>query len=185
MSAKKSSKNKRSGSLENSEPDFLMVGRIQKPHGIYGYLKFISLTDVGGVFEAGRELYVGPEKEQYELDNIREAGNKLIIRFKELNNREAAQVLTNQYAYIRKQDLPELVDGMYYQHELIGLDLLDEAGEKLGKINAIISTGSNDVYVVSPVGKSLPDILVPAISSVVIEINLDRGFVKVELPEYY
>jgi len=185
MSAEKSSKKNQSGSLENSEPDFLTVGRLQKPHGIHGEMKFSSLTDIDEIFETGLELYVGPEKKEYILDEIREGGKRFIIRFEKLENREDAQELTNQYVYIRKQDLPELIEGAYYQHELIGMDVLDESERGLGKIVSIISTGANDVYVVKPQDENQPDILIPAISSVVQEINLRNGFIKVRLPEYY
>ncbi len=62
-----------------------------------------------------------------------------------------------------------LPEGSYYQFEIIGLNVYLENGARLGRIESIMETGSNDIYVVKEEGK---EFLIPALASVVIEINL-------------
>ena len=70
--------------------------------------------------------------------------------------------------------------GVYY-HEIIGLSVIDEKDEVIGKVQEILSPGANDVWVVKRPGKK--DFLLPYIEPVVKEINVAEGFVKVELLE--
>ena len=80
---------------------------------------------------------------------------------------------------LNRSDIPSLPEGEYYNFDIIGLEVIDDKGSKLGKITEVLKTGSNDVYVVE--GKK--QILVPALKKVVKEINLVDGFMKVELLE--
>lgn len=75
--------------------------------------------------------------------------------------------------------LGELPDGTYYICDLLGLEVKKNDGTVLGTIEDIIKTGSNDVYVVNT-GKDKP-ILLPVIDDVVKEVNIDNGYVIVEL----
>jgi 16S rRNA processing protein RimM len=76
--------------------------------------------------------------------------------------------------------LPGLEVNTYYWEDIIGLSVYAEDGVFLGRVESIIQTGSNDVYVVKD-GKS--EILVPAMESVVLKIDLDQKRMKVNLPE--
>ncbi|MCI0903504.1 MAG: 16S rRNA processing protein RimM, partial [Chloroflexi bacterium] len=68
----------------------------------------------------------------------------------------------------------------YFHYQLIGLKVRTVAGEELGELAEILETGSNDVYVVRGVAG---EILVPALSPVVREIDIDAGLMVVDLPE--
>ncbi len=83
---------------------------------------------------------------------------------------------------INSEDLPQLEEGEYYVADLIGLPVFDAAGTQLGALKEVLSTGSNDVYVIAvPEGK---DVLVPALKKHVKEINLQDRRIVVELPEW-
>ena len=68
----------------------------------------------------------------------------------------------------------------YYEHQIAGLAVWTAGGEYLGTVHEVISTGSNDVYLVRGEGR---EILIPAIEDVVLEINLAQGRLVVELME--
>ena len=74
-----------------------------------------------------------------------------------------------------------LPSGHYYIDQIIGLDVLTEAGLNLGQVKNILKTGSNDVYVVDNNGNGR-EILIPALKSVVKEINLQKSYILIELP---
>ncbi len=78
--------------------------------------------------------------------------------------------------------LPNLEDGRYYHHQLIGLNALREDGTSLGSVQDIIVTGANDVYVV--VDAAGNETLLPAIDSVVLKIDLETKSIVVRPPEW-
>ena len=90
-----------------------------------------------------------------------------------------AELLRGKKVLINSEDLPQLGEGEYYVADLLGLPVFDTAGTQLGTLKDVLSTGSNDVYVIAvPEGK---DILVPALKKHVKEINItDR-----EISLYY
>ena len=95
-----------------------------------------------------------------------------------------AEELVGARVYIKKSELPELDDETHYWFELIGLAVYTTGGEFLGRLDHIIETGSNDVYVVkSRQGRQAKEILVPALKSVVKNIDLGGRRMEVELPE--
>jgi 16S rRNA processing protein RimM len=75
--------------------------------------------------------------------------------------------------------MPELPEGKLYQHQLIGLSVLEENGESVGTLTQILATGSNDVYIVRDDGGK--EILLPAISDVVRRVDLDEKRIIVRI----
>ena len=72
-----------------------------------------------------------------------------------------------------------LEEGAYYIVDLLGLDVITDAGKLLGKIDDIYNTGSNDIYVVKDeLGKQ---ILLHAIKDVIKQINLEEKKIIVHL----
>ncbi|MBQ9698680.1 MAG: PRC-barrel domain-containing protein, partial [Acidaminococcaceae bacterium] len=78
--------------------------------------------------------------------------------------------------------MPELPEGRYYVGDLIGLPVLDEAGNRIGTFKDVLPTGSKDVYVIAPPeGK---DILVAAIPENILDIDLPGKRIVVRLPQW-
>ena len=74
----------------------------------------------------------------------------------------------------------ELDEDTFYWFELIGIDVYTKEEQHLGQIESIIQTGSNDVYVVKNGDK---EILIPAIESVVLDVNLKQKRMQVDVPD--
>jgi len=82
--------------------------------------------------------------------------------------------------FIPQTELPELDEDTYYWFELIGIEVYTTRGDYLGRITSIFPTGSNDVYVVKD---NKQEMLIPALESVVLDIDLDLKRMQVDLPE--
>jgi 16S rRNA processing protein RimM len=75
-----------------------------------------------------------------------------------------------------------LEEGLYYHHQLIGLNAVLEDGQVLGTVQDVLVTGANDVYVIlNPEGV---EILLPAVNSVILDIDLKTKSMKVKPPEW-
>ena len=89
--------------------------------------------------------------------------------------------MTGELLRVAREDAAPLAEGEFYTFDIIGLAVLDMAGERLGEVTNVLKTGSNDVYVVKkPDGAEL---LVPALKKVVSEIDIAGGFLRVDLQE--
>jgi 16S rRNA processing protein RimM len=102
-----------------------------------------------------------------------------LIFFAGCQTREEAAEFRNQLVYVRTADRPQLEMGEYYHHQLLGLQVIDEEGQILGSLERILETGANDVYVVRD--ESGAELLLPAIESVILEIDLDHNQMLVHL----
>lgn len=157
------------------------IGTIVAPHGVRGDIRILPQTEHPEQFldldylllENGRTLH---------LTNARFHKRMVLIKCREVNNMNEAEVLRGQKVFIYTEDLPELEEGEFYVADLVGCDVMDEAGSAVGVLKDVISTGSNDVYVVT--GTDGKEILVPALKKHVKEIDLDARRIVVELPEW-
>jgi 16S rRNA processing protein RimM len=162
------------------EPLYLSVGFLRRPHGVRGEIVMDLHTDFPERMKKGRKLFVGEEHQPVTLTNVRPHQSGLLVKFKDVDTPEDAGLYRNQWVYVQTKDVP-LPEGQHYKHELLGLKVVDEEGNPLGELVEIMETGANDVYVVKDnLGK---EILLPAIPSVILDLNIGRGFLRVHLLE--
>ena len=103
----------------------------------------------------------------------------LRLTLEEITTRDAAEALIGRGVFTTRDALPPLESDTYYWN-----DLFADSGERLGRIEQIIPTGANDVYVVkTPSDHPAGEILIPAIASVVLAVDIDRRRMRVALPE--
>lgn len=171
--------NKNTGSPKG-EPLYLSVGFLRRPHGVHGEIIMDLHTDFPERMKTGRKVFVGDNYKPMTLASVRPHGAGLLVRFKNIETPEDAGLYRNQWVHVKTKDVP-LPDGQHYQHDLLGLNVVDENGNPLGELMEIIETGANDVYVVRD--DSGKEILLPAIPSVILDLDIERGFLKVHLLE--
>jgi len=178
------SADKNSGSPKKSEPEFLGVGKLRKPFGLKGEMKFESFIDNLEVFSPGKEIFLGKSHSGRRIKSFRESGNSLLIHLEGINNPEDARILSNQVLFIPADHLPKLEEGNYYYRQLIGMMVEDVEGNHLGEIVEIIETGANDVYVIFNKHEGR-EILIPAIQSVVQKIDIESNLMVVNQLEWF
>jgi len=66
--------------------------------------------------------------------------------------------------------------------EIAGFEVFDETGEKLGILEDVLPTKANDVFVVKSGSTKSPEILIPALVSVIVEIDVENRKIMVKLP---
>jgi len=162
------------------EPLYLSVGFLRRPHGVKGEIIMDLHTDFPERMENGRKLFVGDDHKPMTLTNVRSHGSGLLVKFKGVVTPEDAGLYRNQWVYVQTKDVP-LPEGQHYKHELLGLKVVDENDKLLGGLVEILETGANDVYVVRD--DSGKEILLPNIPSVVLDLDIDRGLLRVHLLE--
>jgi 16S rRNA processing protein RimM len=161
----------------STENDPVIVGRIVAPHGIRGELKVQPLTDFPERFEAGSRLWINGA--QWVVQRGRWTGRTVILQLRGLETRNEAEALRG--AELTVPEPTKLEDeGVYYLHDIIGLSVFDSAGEALGKLEDVFTTGSADVYVVEG---ERGELLLPALDDVITEVDIEGGRIVVAIPE--
>lgn len=167
------------GSSTDDEPVFVIVGKFKRPHGIRGEIRLEVLTDFPDLILPGKSIYTGDSLQPYTIKDVRWHGGDLLVSLVELPDRTAVEIFRNVMVYMKGDDIPELPEGEFYIHELVGLEVITDQDQLLGRIKEILVTGANDVYLVD--AGSGREILLPATEEVVLDIDRAGGFVRVHI----
>lgn len=167
------------GSPAPGEPVFLVIGKLRRPHGLHGEIIMEIRTEFPERIMAGGHVYVGIGKERMKIKSIRPHLAMLLVSFSDLDTAESVSVLRNQEIFVKADQIPQLEEGEYYHHEIIGMQAVLEDGEALGEVVEILETGANDVLVVQRPDKK--QLLLPLIDEVILHIDLAAQCVIVRL----
>ena len=173
--------NKSASGSPDGEPVYLTVGFLRRPHGVGGEIILDLHTDFPERLKSGRKLFLGEEYKPMTLVSARPHAKGMLIKFKGVETPEDVGQFRNQWVYVKASDVPPLPEGQLYQHELFGFSVVDESDNLLGELVEILETGANDVYVVRDANGR--EILLPAIPSVILELDPARRLIRVHLLE--
>ena len=156
----------------------VVVGRIVAAHGIKGEVKVEPMTDFPERFARGSRLWLdGVERT---VQSGRWQRTQVIVKLAGVSSRDAAEALRGKELSV--PDLAELPpdEDLYYLHDIVGLRVETRDGETLGEVYDVLSTGSNDVYVVRG---ERGELLLPALDDVVLEVDVTGGRIVVDVPD--
>jgi len=170
------------------EQGWLTVGKLVNTHGIRGEVKIFSQTDFPEErFAQGSKLTLrNPETEQkltVEIVSARPQKNMFIVKLKGYDNINDVEKYKGWTLSVTKDNMVELEEGEYYQHQIIGCKVVTDEGEELGLITEILVPGANDVWVVQEQKPKGRQILIPVIDDVLLDVNVDTKTVTVRLME--
>ncbi|MCJ7586130.1 MAG: ribosome maturation factor RimM [Anaerolineales bacterium] len=167
------------GSPSAGEPALLVVGKIRRPHGVAGEALVEIYTDFPERLAPKTLIFVGAAHQPLTIRKRRPHKDGLLLAFEDITTPEQVGLLRNLMISISAADRPPLPEGEYYHHQILGLSVVDEDGQELGKLAEILETGANDVYVVTRDDGT--ELLLPAISDVLLDIDLPRKTMRVHL----
>lgn len=159
--------------------DLLEIGKIVNTHGIRGEVKIQPWCDEPELFDELEYLFIDGEK--YNIVRNRFHKTCQIVQLENVNSIDDAERFKNKIVYINRDAL-ELPEGRYYIADIEGLTVKEQNGRILGVVDEIIKTGSNDVYSLKDTFNKKP-VLIPVIEGVVLETNIDGGYIVVKLPK--
>lgn len=162
---------------QDRETSLIVVGICSGSVGTHGEMKVRSFTDNPRRFSGGNTVIIGGKAHQ--IERARTIGRQLIVKFVDVDSPEEAQLLNNADICVEQESVEALPEGRYYHFQLLGMQVVTSSGHQLGVLAEILSTGSNDVYVVR--GES--EVLIPAISDVIVSVDVVLGEMIVDLPD--
>ena len=154
------------------QKEFLEAGKIVNVHALKGEVKVMPWCDSAEFLCEFERLFLDGGEQELEIQRARVFKNMAIIKFAGIDTVEQAEKLRNKILYMWREDI-ELDEDCYFIQDLIGLEVSDaDTGEIYGKLNDVMQTGANDVYVIK--GKDR-EYLVPAIPDVIISTDIENG----------
>jgi 16S rRNA processing protein RimM len=171
--------------VDNSH--LLSIGKIIGVHGLNGVLRVFSFAESSARYTPGMPLHLKNSHGNGFILKIvwaKPHSKTILLSLEGIRNRDQAQEFVGSELFIEKAALEVLEEGTYYWADLMGLSVYSSAGDYLGEVSSIVRTGSNDVYVAKRMeGTTEIEVLIPALASVVREIDLDQRIMRVDLPE--
>jgi 16S rRNA processing protein RimM len=147
------------------------------PHGVRGEVKVHPRTDVAGRFQKGSLLLCDGIGELV-VAAVRGAAGVPIVRFEGLNTRTDAERIRGRTLRVRRAEARRAAKGAYLWADLLGLHVETPDGKSLGIVSEVLRAGETDVLVARAEG-SREEIMLPAIASVIREVDLAGGRIVV------
>ncbi len=165
----------------NNKDKLLLIGKVVGVHGIKGEIKIVPYGDCDK--KPWKKIYLSREGHVLicEVTDNKPLLHKGVIlaSIKGYDDRDHASELAGYDVFVEKASLPILPEGEYYHFQLEGMEVLTDDGNKIGVVTGILSTGSNDVYMVKD--SSGKELLIPATSDVIQKIDVDAGKIVIHL----
>jgi 16S rRNA processing protein RimM len=140
------------------------VGKVGKPHGLGGAFVVEEASEDPERFAEGATLLVGDEAAR--VVESKRAGGRPVIRL----DREVPRGTALE---VDRDALPEPGEGEYYAFQLVGLEVEEEGGAKLGRVTEVSTGPANDVLELDT------GLALPLVDACVREVDLDGGRIVV------
>jgi 16S rRNA processing protein RimM len=154
------------------------MGRISAPFGVKGWVKVQPNTAAARNLLAYTTWWVEGDGDwrNFAVAEARVQGRTVVAKLEGCEDRDAAAALRGKHVAVPRAALPGTRSGEYYWADLIGLAVVNGAGQALGRIAGLLRTGANDVLVVAGERERL----IPFIADVIREVDLAAGVMRVE-----
>ncbi|MDO9555433.1 MAG: ribosome maturation factor RimM [Atribacterota bacterium] len=161
--------------------EFIMIGKVVSTQGNKGEVNVLPLTDSIDRFKNLDNVFLRNKNSQtiLNVEKIRIKKDMVILKLKGIENIEEAKVIVGSFLEVERKNAVKLSKDTYFIFEIIGLEVYDENNIFLGKVENVISTGSNDVYVVK--SKDKEELFIPAIREVVKNVNLEKKRITIKM----
>ena len=161
--------------------EFITIGKVVSTQGNKGEVNILPLTNSTDRFKNLVTVSLRNNKSQTTLniEKIRIKENTVILKLKDIESIEEAKIIVGSFLEVERKNAVKLPKNTYFIFEIIGLEVYTENNIFLGKVENVISTGSNDVYIVK--GENKKELFIPAIREVVKNVNLEKKRITIKM----
>jgi 16S rRNA processing protein RimM len=159
----------------------IRIGRIGRAHGLRGEVTVDGCPLEPNELEAVGELEWRDREGAVRtlvIESVRPMNQRLLVTFRGVGDREQAVALGLGELYAESERLPDPGPGVSYTFQIVGLRVVTEEGRELGRLQDVLPTGANPVYIV----QGERELLVPASPEVLRRVDLREGVIVVRLP---
>jgi 16S rRNA processing protein RimM len=159
----------------------ILLGRIAGAHGIRGEVLIHSFAEPPENIAAYGPLTDAASARTFTIESARATAKGVVARLAGVADRTAAEALKGVDLYVERGRLPPAGEGEYYHADLIGLAVVDPAGQRIGEIVAVQNYGAGDLLEIRLAGARQTE-LIPFTDAHVPEVDVAAKRVVVLLP---
>ena len=163
----------------------LVVGRISRPHGVRGEVAVDVRTDdpdlrlAAGAVLATEPAAAGP----LTVTRSRWHSGRLLVTFDGVGGRDQADQLRGTLLLVDSDQLEDLADpDEFRDHQLTGLTVVDPDGQPVGEVTQVLHYGQDLLVVAGSGDRAGREILIPFVSAIVPEVDLEAGQLRIDPP---
>jgi 16S rRNA processing protein RimM len=158
------------------------VARIGAAHGTRGEVKLWPFTADPGALARYGPLESEDGSQRFEIAALRPAKDHLVARLRGIDDRNAAERLTNLDLYVARERLPPPAADEFYHADLIGLAVVDVNDQLIGKVIAVQNFGAGDLLEVRPDGDA-QTVMLPFNETTVPVVDIAGGRIVIDPPQ--
>ena len=161
--------------------ELLQVGAITQTHGVRGEVKVFPTTDDPKRFKKLKKVLLdtGAELMELEIESVKFFKQFVILKFKGFDNINDIEKYKKKNLYVTRENAVKLQKDEYFIADLIGLEVFEDDGSRMGELKDVLTTGANDVYVVE--GSKYGEVLIPAIKECILNVDMEERRMEVHL----
>jgi len=162
------------------EPEGLTcVGAIAGGFGVHGEVRLKSFcADPAAI--TGYAPLVTEDGRSFAIRLLRPIAGAFAARIGGVDTREQAEALKGTRLYAPRDRLPPLPDDEFYHADLIGLEVVDTGGARLGTVRAVLDHGAGDILEIARPGAG--ELLLPFTRAAVPTVDLAAGRIVADPP---
>jgi 16S rRNA processing protein RimM len=162
--------------------EYYPIGRIVRPHGLKGE---VTLTlDPHAPEDPGSLAVVYLDQNghavPYFVDAVSLKGSKAYVKFQDIDDHQAAAMISNHSVYLPKAQRPSPKPGAFYKDEVVGYKVVEDRAGELGSISDVVQSGQQMLVVVN---RGAKEVLIPVNGPFIRKIDRKRNVMLVKLPE--
>jgi len=154
------------------------MGRVAGSYGVRGWMKVIPGGGVRETLAGIKQWWIGDRV--YRVAEAKVHSATVVAKLDGIDSREQALMLKGKEVLVRREALPEADEGHYYLADLIGLEVLSVGGERIGSVKRFFTNSAQDVMEVVGHGPQGATHLIPWVSAIVKQVDLEGGSIVVE-----
>ncbi|MFC1693752.1 ribosome maturation factor RimM [Candidatus Latescibacterota bacterium] len=161
----------------------IAIGRIIKAQGLQGELKVYPLSDFSERFNRLEDVKIEFESgkvETFEVEKVRNIGRFVIFKLKGVDDRNNAEYLCGSYVCVTRDEIFPLDEESFYMFELEGMEVFNPEERKIGEISLVEKYPAQDIIIIETEDRN---IMVPAVKDFLVDIDVKKGRIILDLPE--
>lgn len=165
-----------------TKEDCYELGRVTRVHGLKGEVQLLFEVDDPFEYEELDSVLIEVKGQliPYFVEQLNIQTNRIIAKFEEIDSIDKAQTLVGSKLWLTLDNLPDLDEGQFYYHDVVGFQVVDRELGVLGTVREFASFSHQDILVMDYEGR---EVLIPVIDEMIGDADHDQRLLHVSLPE--
>ncbi len=164
--------------------DLVLVAHVTGAYGITGWVRLRPYSSEASALLHAKTWWLDrPELHDVDVMQVRTQGEDIVAHLMGIESRNAAEDLRGATVQIRRVHFPPLQDNEFYWIDLIGHDVVNLAGEVLGKVGGLMDNGAHPILRVEVPAQGTEkaqELLIPFVERFVPKVDSQAKLITVD-----